>query len=772
MTKKSRLFRWLLWSVGALAALAVAGALVLFIYIADINRTIDASMEQLHNAQPSVFYALTPPLKPGQRFSAKDLRSFLEEQGYRETTQPDDNLAGEYSWDHSSNPPSLLIFRPDFTGAGHPIERLRARVSFGAADADLIVTEIKRLDTQQTVDALESIPKQVASFFAGRVRTQNSIALSDMPVSMRYALMAIEDPHFLEHYGISFRGILRALFKNLQAGRASQGGSTITQQLMKNLFFTREKRLSRKLKEAAFAFITEMRYSKEAILEAYLNEVYLGQASTHEIHGVSEAARYFFNTPASDLNLTQSALLAAMVQAPNEYDPWRNPNGAIKRRNLVLKKMVEADYILPSEYEDGIKEPLGVVPQERVLTDIDYFTDLVMDKLPKDIVQRLSTDRLTIYVTMNPQLQALASRVLSEDIDNLTKSYKTLEKNLKKGLKLQGAVLVLNPKDCSVLALQGGQHYRQTQFNRVLLGHRQPGSLFKPFVVLSALMNKSLDGTVNTPTTLLDDSPLEWRYENQIWKPKDFDTKVRGLVTVRQALEQSLNIPTARLLQKIGVPPLVDTLRKAGIRSDFAQVPSLALGSADVTPIEMAEAFATLANLGKACTLRPYYQIYDANHNLVQENPMTQEERFPAAPVFQTVNIMKGVLTHGTGKSTQWSGVPLTNFAGKSGTTNDEKDAWFVGFSPELLVLVWVGYDEKDRVGLTGSVAALPAWTAFMKGAGAYRSDVDFVAPPGLVGCELDRPEPPTDPGKPPEKMIEYFQPGTEPQNTPCQATR
>jgi penicillin-binding protein 1A len=187
--------------------------------------------------------------------------------------------------------------------------------------------------------------------------------------------------------------------------------------------------------------------------------------------------------------------------------------------------------------------------------------------------------------------------------------------------------------------------------------------------------------------------------------------------------------------------------------------------------MEMAEAFTTIANLGKSCTLRPFYQVFDANRNLVQDSPLTQEEKFPAAPVFQTVNIMKGVLTHGTGKSTQWSGIPFSNFAGKSGTTNDEKDAWFIGLSPDLLVLVWVGYDEKDRVGLTGSAAALPAWISFMKGAGAYRTEADFVAPTGLMACELPRPELPATPGGAPENFIEYFQPGTEPPGINCQPT-
>jgi penicillin-binding protein 1B len=746
------------------------GAIILFFYINDINGLIDARMAQLHEAQPSVFYAITPPLKPQQRFTRKELRSFLESQGYREAANADDILAGDYVWDKSTSPPGLFLFRPEFKGAGHPIERMRVRVSFAESDGDLLVTEIKRTDDQALLEGLESIPKQVGAYFAGRVRTQNSIGLSDMPVSMRYALMAIEDPKFLEHFGISVRGIFRALLKNIESRRASQGGSTITQQLMKNLFFTRQKSLSRKAKEAIFAFITEMRYSKEQILEAYLNEVYLGQWSTHEIHGVSEGARYYFNTPATELTLPQSALLAAMVQAPNDYDPWRFPARAIKRRNLVLKKMAENDFILKDEYDDAVKEPLGVVGEERQLDDVEYFTDLVMDRLPPDVIQRLSNDHLTIYVTLNPDLQAIASRSLSETIDNLTKSNRALEKKTKQGLKLQGAIIAIDPQNCAVLALQGGRHYRQTQFNRVLQGHRQPGSLFKPFVALSALMAKTAEGPI-TPITQFDDSPLEWKYEKQNWKPKNYDGKFRGMVTLQQALEDSINIPMARALQRMGVPALVETLKKVGITSPLPEFPSLALGSAEVTPMELAEAYTTMANLGKSCTLRPYYQVYDGNRNLVQETPLVQEERLPPQPIYQTVNMMKAAFVRGTARSAQWAGFNTSNFAGKTGTTNDAKDAWFVGFSPQLLVLVWVGYDEKEKVGLTGAAAALPAWINFMKSAGPYRTDADFKAPPGLMKCEVDFQKVGGENPAAPEKIIEYFQPGTEPANTPCQAT-
>ncbi len=765
---------FLIWGAAVFGGLLGFGAVALFAYISVINSTIDTKMDQLHSAKASVFYSIPSPLRLHDKTTRKELRSYLEDQGYHEVTNSDDDiLAGEYSWEKGITPPSLVLFRPEFTGAGHPLDRVKARIVFDENQGVLEIREIQRLDNNTTVETFESIPKQIASYLAGRVRTQNAIALSDMPVSIRYAVMGIEDPHFLEHYGISVRGIFRAFFKNLQAGRASQGGSTITQQLMKNLFFTKQKKISRKLKEALFAFITEMRYSKEAILEAYLNEVYLGQWSTHEIHGIAEAARYYFNTPATELTLAQSALLAAMVQAPNSQDPRRYADRAKKRRDLVLKKMLDADFILDSEYQDAVAEPLTVVAEDRSLDDIDYYLDLVTERLPKSINDRLETEALTLYVTLNPALQSDASKVLSDTVDRLQRDVPALRAKAKEGHKLQASLIAVNPSQCSVLALQGGRHYRQTQFNRVLQGKRQPGSLFKPFVALSAFLTDTPQGPI-TPITRFDDAPLEWAFDKQLWKPKDYEPGYKGMLTVREAIEHSENIPTARIAQRIGIPAIMETLVKAGIKSPLPPFPSLALGSADVSPLELAEAYTTIANLGKGCQLRPYLEVYDSNRNVILENKFSTEDRLPPQPVYQIVNIMKGTFTHGTAVSTKASGMTFPNFAGKTGTTNEAKDAWFIGFSPDLLVLVWVGYDEEEKIGITGAGAALPLWVDFMRNAGTARTDVDFVAPEGLMKCELDRlpmgalTNPP---GTPIEKYFEYFKPGTEPRDVKCEKT-
>lgn len=755
--------RIITWIVGSIAGITVLGGLIILLYVNSINSMIDSRMEQIHTARSSRFIALFPPLEKGQKFSRKELRAFLEDQGYSEARDAQDLVAAEFAWGPGSHPASLTLHRPEFDGPGHKLDRKLVRLNLANVENNLAIESIENLDTGEQVGQLESIPKPLANFLAGRLRTQDVVPLSDIPVSMRHAIMAIEDTKFLEHHGVSVRGIFRALMKNLRAGRASQGGSTITQQLMKNLFFTKQKKISRKLKEALFAFVTEMRYSKEDILEAYLNEVYLGQWSTHEIHGIGEGARYYFNRPATELSLGQSALLAAMVQAPNSLDPRKKPDNAKKRRDLVLKKMLEADFILQPEYDMAVAEPLAVVPQDRSLDDVEYFMDLVMSRLPSDILGRLETSALTVYVTLNPFLQNLASHTVAENITRLVKAYPAIQKKMKKGLHLQASLIAVNPEQCAVLALQGGINYRLTQFNRILQGKRQPGSLFKPFVALTGL-SASLTPPV-TPASTFEDAPFEWAYDKQVWKPKNYDGKFRGPVSVRQLVEESINVPTAKLAQVTGPGAIVHTLKLAGIQSNMPELPSIALGGVEATPYEIAQAFTTIANLGTYCELRPFYAVFDENNNLLLENKMQFEERLPKDSTFQTVNIMKGTFTHGTARSATWAGINLSNFAGKTGTTNEAKDAWFVGFSPQLLVLVWVGFDEGENVGITGSAAALPIWTEFVKSAGPFRKEDDFPRPEGLFECTLVRPPPADKPGADPEKYVEYFVKGTEPSN-------
>lgn len=703
-------------------------------YAGLITHRIDQRIEQLRSSKATSFYAAYPPFRKSQRLTEAQLGEWLSDQGYVLRQKAiDDLIPGEYAVDRS-NGMRVSLFRPSFQAAGLNLSQVRATLVMVADGPKLRIEQVLG-ESGEELERFEHLPKKVANYFAGRMRTQDAVLLSDIPVSMRHAVMAIEDVRFLEHVGVSFRGTLRALWKDLLAGGFVEGGSTITQQLMKNLFFSNEKALSRKIKEAIFALVTEARHSKEAILEAYLNEVYMGQWGTHEIHGVAEGARYYFHRPISTLSLSQSATLAAIIQAPNAQDPRRHPDRTMKRRNLVLKKMLDAEFILPDEYQAAIADPLGVSSSDLTLPDVDYFVDLVLQTLPSGIRTRLDSETLSVYVTLNPMLQASASRALSEQLKKLVKNFADLKKHEERGEHLQGALVAVDVKNCAIVALQGGRSYVQTQFNRVTQGRRQAGSLFKPFVYLTAFKNIP----EFNPQTVLEDAAYEWKYEGgQSWSPKNYDDEFRGPVTARTALEQSINIPTARLAEQVGVPALYETLTLAGMPKTIPKVPSLALGSADVSPMEVAQAYTTIARLGSSCSLRPVDAVFDENGNEIFRAQPQPQQVLDATAVFRTVNMMQGALTHGTARSARYSGLDVSHFAGKTGTTNESRDTWFIGFSPELLALVWVGYDEKEKVGLTGSSAALPAWIQFAKDADPFTQSETFAPPQGLKAYSID----------------------------------
>lgn len=712
------------WLLVVLVLIAIP-ILFLSVYLTIVVRNVDDRMTQMRSQRSSQFFGVFPPIQKQQKFQKSELVLLLKDIGLVEKRSTDDLIAGQFAWE-TSEKPTLLIYRPPFEGAGRAFDRERVRLELEPIEGQMLeVNGLRSLSDDTELDRLELPPRKIGAYYAGRVRTQSPVALSDVPVSVRHAVMAIEDTQFLEHPGVSLRSILRAVYRDVRQRRFAEGGSTLTQQLMKMFFFSREKAISRKVKEALYALVTEARYSKETILEAYLNEVYFGQWSTHEIHGVAEGARFYFNQSVSELSLAQSATLAAIIQLPNVHDPFRKPEGVIKRRNLVLKRMLDAGFIMPDEYSDACQEPIGVVPMDRNLEDIGYFMDLVMTELPANIRNRLDTEAMTIYTALNPFLQSKASKALKQNLDRLTKEYAAIQKKEKQGSRLQAALMAIDVPGCSVLAVQGGSAYRQTQFNRILAGRRQPGSLFKPFVALAAFVSPPEDQTFS-PSTELDGTPFEWAYDKQIWKPRNYDKEYPTKVTLREAMEKSLNVPTARLAQMVGVSPIVDVIQKAGIQSKIPRVPSVSLGAAEVSPYELASAYTTLARLGSRCKFRPVLQVFDENRNLVQDFPLEAEEVFPRSAVYETVSMLKGVFTNGTAVGAQGRGVSLEYFAGKTGTTNDYKDAWFVGFSPEILTLVWVGYDEEEKVGLTGAAAALPLWTEFTREAEPFMQDHDF----------------------------------------------
>jgi penicillin-binding protein 1B len=547
--------------------------------------------------------------------------------------------------------------------------------------------------------------------------------------------LAVEDERFFSHHGIDPVGIMRAMWVNLRSMSRQQGGSTLTQQLMKNFFLSDERTMSRKIPEAIMALIAERKYSKETILENYLNEIYLGQRGSQGIFGVWEAAQFYFGKPLSDLTVGETALLAGLVRAPNRLTPYRSAELATKRRNVVLAKLLDDRIITKKQYQAALREKLPQRALVKVTNDAPFYVDYLRRELDENYSSAvLNKEGLRIFSSLDLQLQRIAERALVEGLKKLEAAHPALRRrSVDDGL--EGAIVVLRPQTGEIKAMVGGRNYQKSQFNRVFQAKRQPGSVFKPFVYLAALMYGGQNGVQYTPDSVLNDSQFSWSYDGQMWQPTNYNNEYFGAVTFRRALENSLNSATGRLAQDVGIRRVRDVAHRLGIQSSLPAVPSLALGSAEVTPLEVAVAFSTLANGGVRTRPLAVKRVMDQSTQLLEKRDVRVEKVLTPQLAYMMNELLKGVLDRGTAATARRFGFTRPA-AGKTGTTNDYKDAWFVGWTPDLLAVVWVGYDGPSKIGLSGAEAALPIWTEFMKSATASMPVTDFIAPAPMTEGE------------------------------------
>ena len=563
------------------------------------------------------------------------------------------------------------------------------------------------------------------------------VRLADVPLNMINAILAAEDHRFFEHAGLDVRGLVRAAWTNIRAGRVTQGGSTITQQLVKNRLVGPRRTFGRKLREAWLAAVVEWRYPKEQILEAYLNEMYLGQRGSQAIRGVSSAARAYFGKETHQLTLAESALLAGMARAPNSYSPAVNSERARQRRDVVLARMHELGRIGGGDYAQARREPVRVQPSVRAAQGAPYFVDYVEQEIEQRLPDLNGGARgARIYTTLDLPLQRFAETALTRGLERLEASQPRLRRS-DRSERLQAALIALDPATGHVVALVGGRDYQVSQFNRALLAHRQPGSAFKPFVYLAALRERR-GAVAFTPASFVDDSPLTLDVDGTPWSPRNYDDRYEGRVTVRRALERSLNAATVRIAQEIGLPAVVESARELGISSPLRQVPAMALGAFEVTPIELAGAYLPFANGG--FTAGDVTGVRAASES--DGSPFALREAAPAAVIspaeaYLMTSLLEGVMASGTGASARTLGLGSV-VSGKTGTTNDGRDAWFVGYTPTLVALVWVGFDAGEAHGLSGAQAALPIWADFMRQAlDAYPAPT-FAVPAGVTVTSID----------------------------------
>jgi penicillin-binding protein 1B len=547
-------------------------------------------------------------------------------------------------------------------------------------------------------------PVLVAQYRGEQPIMQNELKISDFPVNCMNATMAIEDNEFLQHSGLSYMGLFRSLVKNIIKRRYAQGGSTITQQLVKNYFLTPEKTISRKLKELYLAVKLESEWSKDQILETYLNIIYMGQTGAFQVLGFGAAAEYYFNKPVQNLNLPECALMAAIINNPRIFNPWKNPDKALSRRNLVLQKMQEFNLISKNEMADAEKTALPPPNVAKASETAPYFFEAVR----KELGQLKLEEPSSIYTSLDLDLQQTAQSALQKHIAFLEKNRKNLIKNSQKGLRLEGLVISTENQTGLVTVLVGGQSFKQTQFNRALNGRRQIGSLIKPFDYLLGL-KEGYD-----PLTELLDEKFVWKYEKKSWVPENYEKKYFGKIPMYFALKESLNVPTARMMEKIGIDKLITETREFGFTSEVQPTPASCLGASVHYPIEIVDSYRTIATLGKFTTSHFVEAALDKSGKKIYEYVPAFENRSDPQLLSVLVGMLKETVRSGTAKAVSAAGVNWPA-AGKTGTTSDSKDAWFSGFTPQHTTVVWLGYDQSASSQLTGASGAVPVWIEVMK---------------------------------------------------------
>jgi penicillin-binding protein 1B len=600
------------------------------------------------------------------------------------------------------------------------------------------ITQIFHLTKKRDLLTAGLDPVLVAQFRGGEPLLQEERKLADIPVQCLNAVMAIEDNEFLSHSGVSYTGLLRAIIKNITQMRKAQGGSTITQQLVKNYFLTPEKTLVRKAKELYMASRLESEWTKDQILETYLNIIYMGQMGAFQVRGFPAASRYYFDRSVDELNLAECALLAAIINNPGLNNPWKKTEKAKGRRELVLKKMRELQLISESEFASALQVSLPKEPNLKASETAPYFLEAVRDQAKK--MNQLH-DGYTYYTTLNASLQQAAQLALQEGIKNLSEARSKIKDKKAKGIELQGVVLAADSATGYVTVFVGGQSFRQTQFNRALHAQRQIGSLVKPFIYLTALTQGLSDMPEIHPLTDLKDEKFTWPLDaKRSWTPENYDKKFRGVVPFYYALKESLNSPTAQLAQQLGLDSIAQTLRTAGFTTPMELNPSLSLGTTTHYPFEVLQAYLTLSKLGYFTPLTFIEQIVDDSQNVIFEIEPKPNRVLDSTMTSVLVGIMKEATRSGTAKSIASQGFkPIV--AGKTGTTSNGADVWFAGFSPHITTVVWLGYDQNQATSLTGASGAIPIWLNFMRTAQAqYPENADFSWPETVEKREVNAP--------------------------------
>ena len=731
-------------------------------YYIKYDRIIERRFRTPVFSNSAKIYAMPRTVRTGEKISASEIANELRRAGYSD--KDDQSELGTFHLMKGGieiTPGSQSYHSPE-----------PARLTFEDGQVESINSRGNELS------AYELEPQLVTALFDAEQRSKRQLVkYNDIPPMMVQAVLAIEDRRFFEHSGVNFLRMAEAAWIDVVRGRHEQGGSTLTMQLSRGFFLTPEKTIRRKLIEMLIAEELEQKFSKQQIFEFYANWVDLGQRGSFAISGFAEASRAYFNKDLKDITLPEAALLAGLIQRPSYLSPYRHPERALERRNLVLETMVDTHAITREQADKAKAAPLKLAPPNVEASDAPYFVDMVRDTLISKFNERdLNDQSYRIYTTLDPDLQKAAAQAVETGIKLVDEQVKKLRtKKIKVGKKVetkvepgpqaQVALVVLDPHTGALLALVGGRDYGWSQLNHAV-AKRPTGSIFKPFVYAAA-MNTALDGSTSvlTPASTVTDAPSSFAYGDQIYEPRNYKEEYHGDVTLRYALAMSLNNATVKVAEEVGYDKVADLAKSAGITSVKA-TPAMALGSYDASPVDMAAAYTAFSNNGLRLSPIWLRSVRNAKGDVIANYNTDQRQVLDPRVAYVMTNMMEGVINNGLG----YTAVRLRGFtqpaAGKTGSSHD---GWFAGYTSNLLCIVWVGYDDYSDLRLSGAMTAAPVWTEFMKKAATlpqYADMRDFQQPSGVVDVELDKATNRLATPACPDDYTSAFVAGTEPHET------
>jgi len=697
------------------ALVAVVCLVVLVGWIWMLDRQVQARFEAPYKSIPAHLYARPYTLEPGDAHTVSGIRADLLAQGYKQAKQ---------------------ISRPgDFAYSGQVIDVLRPVTAMNpvprAIRVELFDGHVVRLTdhrSAQNLGKFELAPALIGNLMTGKMEDRILLKLHEVPQLLIDALFAMEDRRFMSHYGVDPYGIMRAMLQNIRDGKVTQGGSTLTQQLAKNLFLDNSRTLKRKINEAMMALIIERRYTKNQILERYLNTIFLGQSGSRAIHGFGLAAQFYFGHKLQDLNPAQLALLVGMIPAPSAYNPFRNIDRATGRRNLVLKTLRNNGSISAGEVELYMQTDLDVVRSKNIgASRYPAFTDLLNRQLGESYDRSyLQAGGLNIYSTLDESVQRIAQTRFKSALKALEEKH-----NIKAG-SLEGAMIILKPKSGEIVAMIGARDGKAGDFNRALDARRPIGSLVKPAVYLTALLNPARYST----STLIEDSPLSLELDTgESWVPGNYDKTFHGEVSLYDALIRSYNVPAVKVGMDVGLDPVATTIQRLGVKESFPRYPSMLLGASNVSLLDVAQMYQTLANKGRLQPLTTLRTVANSEDQVLVKYQSDGEQMVNARADFLVMDMLQSVAETGTARALQHL-LPGVRLAGKTGTTNEYRDSWFAGFGGNYLAVVWIGKDDNSSTGLTGSSGALRAWASVMSALDIH--GLNLTPPEGIIEIEVD----------------------------------